>query len=97
MVCVSDAIRAAFEARHGVRLRARLGIGRDGEVYLTDEVEAPDFSEEVWVQWREQKQEEFGDRWSDVDFVLAELTRLTGLVMLDVNPGNIKFADANTP
>ncbi len=162
---MSEAMRVAFELRHGVRLRARLGLGRDGEVYLTDrnsavkfftitdnysrersayerllrlavtdvaghavplllqavdeflaiemtvvrppflldfasaydELEAPDFSEEVWVQWREQKQEEFGDRWSDVDFVLAELTRLTGLVMLDVNPGNVKFADANTP
>ena len=62
-----------------------------------DEMEAPDFSEEVWVEWREQKREEFGDRWSNVDSVLAELTRLTGLVMLNVNPGNIKFADTDAP
>lgn len=162
---MSETIRAAFELRYSARLLARLGSGRDGEVYLTDrnsavkfftiqenysrersayerlsrllitqvaghavplllqaddkflaiemtlvrppflldfasaydELEAPDFSEEVWVEWREQKQKEFGDRWNDVDAVLAELTRLTGLVMLDVNPGNIKFAVSNTP
>ncbi len=157
---MSEAIKAAFQLRYGIQLLARLGSGRDGEVYLTDrntavkfltgvdnyfrersayermarlsieivaghavplllgaddelraiemkvvrppflldfasaydELDAPDFSEEVWEQWREQKQEEFGERWADVDAVLAEFTRLTGLVILDVNPGNVRFA-----
>jgi hypothetical protein len=57
--------------------------------YFTADV--PDFSEEVWEEWRQQKQEEFGDRWPDVQFVLSEFQRLTGLVILDTNPGNIRF------
>lgn len=57
--------------------------------YPTNQV--PDFPEEVWQNWHEQKQEEFGDRWLDVQFVLSEFTRLTGLVILDTNSGNIRF------
>jgi hypothetical protein len=162
---MSEAIRTAFQLRHGVQLLARLGSGRDGEVYLTDrntavkfftvvenylrersayerlarpsielvaghavplllradnelraiemkvvqppflldfasaydEADVPDFPDEVWEEWLEQKREEFGERWADVDAVLAEFTRLTGLVMLDVNPGNVRFADETRP
>ena len=57
--------------------------------YPTSQV--PDFPEDVWQDWHQQKQEEFGDRWPDVQFVLSEFTRLTGLVILDTNCGNIRF------
>jgi hypothetical protein len=53
--------------------------------------QAPDFPEEVWDQWRQDKREEFGPRWAEVEFVLSEFRRLTGLVLLDVNRGNIRF------
>jgi hypothetical protein len=59
--------------------------------YLLDE--APDFTDDAWDQWRVQKLEEFGDRWPEVQGVLAEFTRLSGMVLLDVNPGNIRFAE----
>ncbi len=59
-----------------------------------DEAEVPDFPDEVWDEWRQSKQELFDERWNEVDAVLAEFTRLTGFVLLDINPGNIRFADA---
>ncbi len=52
---------------------------------------APQFSEEVWEQWYAEKSEQFGDRWPQVELVLSEFRRLTGYVLLDVNPGNIRF------
>jgi hypothetical protein len=57
------------------------------------EDEAPDFSEEVWEDWRAQKAEQFGDRWPEVERVLDEFRRVTGFILLDVNPGNVTFAD----
>ena len=57
------------------------------------ESEVPDFPEEVWAEWQERKLEEFGDRWAQVELVLGEFQRLTGLVLLDVNPGNIRFTN----
>jgi hypothetical protein len=53
---------------------------------------APEFSEEVMEQWRAEKIEQFGDRWSDVEVILSQFRRQTGFVLLDVNPGNIRFA-----
>jgi hypothetical protein len=55
------------------------------------ESEAPHFPEEVWEDWRQQKSEEFGSRWPDVEFILSEFHRLTGLVLLDTNLGNIQW------
>lgn len=53
---------------------------------------APQFSDEVWEEWYAEKSEQFGTRWPDVELVLAEFKRRTGYVLLDVNPGNIRFA-----
>jgi hypothetical protein len=58
--------------------------------------EAPDFPEEVWEEWRQRKSEEFGGHWGEVEFILSEFRRLAGLVLLDVNPGNIRFAEKPT-
>jgi hypothetical protein len=51
---------------------------------------APDFSDEVMADWRAEKQEQFAERWRDVQGVLAALAG-HGIHMLDVNPGNISF------
>jgi hypothetical protein len=51
-----------------------------------------DFSEEVMTDWREQKREEFGPRWPEVQAILAAL-EMYGIFMEDVNPGNISFGD----
>jgi hypothetical protein len=59
--------------------------------YLGDE--APDFPPEVWEEWRADKAEQFGDHWPNAERVIDEFRRRVGLVLLDVNPGNIKFAD----
>jgi len=56
---------------------------------------APQFSEEIWEQWYAEKSEQFGDHWPQVELVLSEFRRLTGFVLLIVNPGNIRFP-ANT-
>jgi hypothetical protein len=55
--------------------------------------EAPEFSDEVWEQWRADKHEQFGADWPQVEFVLSEFRRLTGFVLLDVNPGNIRMSE----
>ena len=57
------------------------------------EDEAPDFPDDVWDDWRAQKSEQFSDRWPDVLRVLDEFRRVTGLVLLDVNPGNVTFSE----
>lgn len=54
--------------------------------------ERPDFSEDVIRQWEEDKQEMFGDRWSEVRELLAGL-RIHGIHLLDINPGNIAFRE----
>ncbi len=54
---------------------------------------APDFPDEVIQEWHERKQEQFGDRWDAVQLVLAFLQGHYGIHLLDVNPGNITFAD----
>jgi hypothetical protein len=62
--------------------------------YPADEV--PDFPDEAWSQWREEKREQFGQDWPRVELVLSEFTRVTGFVLLDVNPGNIRFGEADS-
>jgi hypothetical protein len=54
--------------------------------------QAPDFSEEVLADWRAEKQEQFGPRWSDVQAILG-LLESYGVFMIDVNPGNVSFGD----
>jgi hypothetical protein len=56
--------------------------------------EAPDFPEEVWDEWRREKSGAFGDRWEEVELILAEFQRVSGMVLLDVNPGNVRFENA---
>ena len=53
---------------------------------------APEFSEEIWADWRAQKQEQFGRRWPEVETVLFALKKL-GIHMVDVTPSNIAFLD----
>jgi len=55
--------------------------------------EVPQFAEEDWETWYEDKQDQFGKHWPHVELILAEFRRRTGYVLMDVNPGNIKFAD----
>ena len=57
-----------------------------------DEFSVPDFSENVWAEWREQKKEEFGENWAVVEEVLAEL-RSYGISMIDIHPRNIVFRE----
>jgi len=52
----------------------------------------PEFSEEVWADWRSEKQEQFGSFWPEVQRILAALEGY-GIHVHDVNPGNISFAD----
>lgn len=54
--------------------------------------EAPDFSEEVMADWRAEKQEQFENRWPDVQVILRILESY-GVFMLDVSPGNISFTN----
>jgi hypothetical protein len=56
--------------------------------YLDDD--APWFEDEKWEMWEADKLEKFGNRWPEVQSVLAFL-RTCGIHMLDVNPGNVAF------
>ena len=60
-----------------------------GGAYDPDEV--PDFPQNVWEEWRQQKQEEFGGRWPEVEKVLAIL-RMMDIFMLDIHPRNLTFS-----
>jgi len=52
----------------------------------------PEFSDDVWLHWEAEKQEQFDERWPTVEKVLGELEDL-GIHMLDVSPNNIAFRD----
>jgi hypothetical protein len=52
----------------------------------------PDFSEDILRRWEEDKAEIFGERWHEVTQVLGAL-RGSGIHLLDINPGNIGFAE----
>lgn len=58
--------------------------------YLGDD--APDFPPDVLEQWREEKMEQFGENWADVEAVLEVLRKKFGIHLLDVHPANITFA-----
>jgi hypothetical protein len=53
---------------------------------------APDFSDEVMADWRAEKAEQFEGRWPKVQAILASFRSL-GVIIQDVNPGNISFGD----
>jgi hypothetical protein len=53
---------------------------------------APDFSDDVLRQWKEDKEEIFGEKWPEVTRVLAAL-RAYGIHLLDINPANIAFGE----
>lgn len=52
----------------------------------------PEFPDETWADWEADRREMFGERWPEVERVLAELEEL-GIHLLDVNPGNLAFID----
>lgn len=52
----------------------------------------PDFSDEVWDEWIEQKRDQFGQRWNKVQEILDALQELH-IHMVDVSPSNIAFRD----
>ncbi|MFO1497900.1 MAG: hypothetical protein U1G07_05815 [Verrucomicrobiota bacterium] len=52
----------------------------------------PEFSDDVWVEWEAEKQEQFGVRWPLVKAVLAVLEEMD-IHMVDVSPSNIAFVD----
>jgi hypothetical protein len=47
----------------------------------------PDFSEKVLADWRADNQEQFGERWLEVQAILAHLESF-GVYMEDVSPSN---------
>ena len=52
----------------------------------------PEFPEDIWATWEEEKREQFEERWPVVEEVMAAFERL-GIYLLDVSPGNIGFLD----
>lgn len=50
----------------------------------------PDYSPEVWEDWRQMKSEAFEGNWPKVESILTEF-RSYGIYIADVNPGNIRF------
>ena len=61
------------------------------------EEDLPDFSEDVWQDWQQHKVEIFGENWPQTLRVISEFNRLTGLTLLDIHPGNIRFASDASP
>jgi hypothetical protein len=51
----------------------------------------PEFPEEVWTQWEDEKREQFEAQWPQVRRVL-DAFEARGIYLLDVSPGNIAFA-----
>jgi hypothetical protein len=70
-----------YTRKHQITLKRELGFGYDGIV-----------SEEVMEEWRAEKAEQFGDRWPEVQRVVAAFHRW-GIYLADVKPGNIEFKD----
>ena len=57
-----------------------------------DSDKRPEFADDAWATWEEEKKEQFEARWPAVQRVLAAFERL-GIYLLDVSPGNIGFLD----
>jgi hypothetical protein len=52
----------------------------------------PDFPEEVWAAWEEERREHFEQRWPTVQKIMA-VFEVLGVYLTDVSPGNIGFLD----
>jgi hypothetical protein len=52
----------------------------------------PEFSDEIWSEWESGKREQFDQRWSEVQSVLAALEEWD-IYMVDVSPSNIAFRE----
>ena len=52
----------------------------------------PDYSDEVWADWRSEKEEQFGANWPKARAVVAALETY-GIFMSDVSPNNIRFVE----
>ena len=50
----------------------------------------PEFSESIWAEWREQKEQEFAEHWPVVENALMVLRSLD-ILMLDIHARNIVF------
>lgn len=50
----------------------------------------PEFSQEVWAQWENEKQEQFAERWQKVRS-LIDAFEVMGIHLMDVTPRNIRF------
>jgi hypothetical protein len=61
-----------------------------GGAYL-DELPEHATTAEVFEQWLQDKQEQFGKRWEEVRVALEDFTNLYKIYIVDVNPGNIRF------
>jgi hypothetical protein len=55
-----------------------------------------DFTQEALDLWREEKREQFGERWDEVVRIMSWLSRELGVYLHDVNPYNITFARPHT-
>ncbi|MGA3169384.1 MAG: hypothetical protein ABSE62_00060 [Chthoniobacteraceae bacterium] len=51
---------------------------------------APEFSTEIWDEWTQKNEEQFGSDWPMARRILEMLGDL-GIQMLDPSPGNIRF------
>ena len=52
----------------------------------------PEFPEDVWTTWEEEKESSLRTRWPAVQEIVAAFERL-GIYLLDLSPGNIGFLD----
>jgi hypothetical protein len=52
----------------------------------------PDFSPEVLADRAAENAELFGQRWPEVELIIAAFERY-GIYLVDVHPGNIKFQE----
>ena len=50
----------------------------------------PDYSDEVWADWREMKSDAFEENWPAVEEILGEFQSF-GIFIADVNTSNIRF------
>ena len=56
--------------------------------------EKPGFPDDVLTEWLEEKREQFGNDWREVDLTVANLERF-GIYLVDIHPGNISLSDAD--
>jgi len=59
--------------------------------YTDEEIEWLGFTDEVMAEREGTWSEQFGERWVVVQSLVGEFHRLTGLMLLDLSPNNIRF------